>query len=284
MEQAQLLRDMMNKRKDASTQVITVTSAKGGVGKSSVSVNMALALARRGRSVLLVDMDLGLANVDLMLGVKTRHNLSDLLNGNMTIADIIETSAYGVRFISGGSGLSELITIPPQQLHRMISNLLNLQDVADTIIFDTGSGITDHIVRLICASHVTWLVTTPEPTAIMDAYALVKQVNAEKVRPNIQLILNKAESEREANAAMAGFVQITEKYTDVTVTRLGYILRDPNMVTAIKRQEPLLVGFPGSIAAQNLDRLAERFLKGSTKERSGFAAFLERLLGKSING
>lgn len=284
MEQAQLLRDIMNKRKDAAVQVITVTSAKGGVGKTSVSINLAIALSKRGKRVLLVDMDVGLSNIDLMLGEKSKFNLSDLLRGNMQIADIIETSVHGVWFISGGSGLPELINISPQMLHRIISNLLNLRDIADIIIFDTASGITDHIVRLICASHATWLVTTPEPTAIMDAYALVKQVNSEKVRPNIQLILNKAESEREANASLNGFIQITEKYTDVNITRLGYILRDNHMVTAVKRQEPLLISFPNCVAAQNIERLADRFLQGTFVQKLSFSAFMERLFDKSING
>lgn len=283
MEQAQSLRDIMNKRKDASVQVITVTSAKGGVGKTSVSINLAIALSRRGRRVLLVDMDVGLANIDLMLGEKSRYNLSDLLSGNMQVSDIIETSRYGVQFISGGSGLSELINIQPHMLHRIISNLLNLHDVADTLIFDTGSGISDHIVRLICASHVTWLVTTPEPTAIMDAYALVKQVNGEKARPNIQLILNKTDNQREANASLNGFVQITQKYTDVNIARLGYILRDNHMVTAVKRQEPLLVSFPNCMVAKNFERLADQFLQGSPIQNSGFSAFLERFLDKSVN-
>lgn len=284
MEQAQSLRDIMNKRRDGRVQVITVTSAKGGVGKSSVAVNMAIALSKRGRRVLLVDMDLGLANVDLLLGVRTNYSLADLLHGNMLITDIIEQSESGVMFISGGSGLYELINMPSQQLHGLISGLLSIRDVADTIIFDTPSGITEHITRLICASHVTWLVTTPEPTAMMDAYAMVKQVNAACANPNIQLILNKAESEQEANAALAGFIQISAKYTEVRISRLGYISRDQHMVTSVKRQVPLLIGYPRCAAAQGIENLADKFLMGASAQKTGLAAFLEKMLGKATHG
>lgn len=280
MEQAQSLRDIMNRKRDSGVQVITVTSAKGGVGKSSVSVNLAIALNNRGRRTLIVDMDLGLANIDLMLGVKTKDSLLSVIQGEKTVTDIIETGVSGIQFISGGSGMEELLNIPPQQLHRIISKLLGIRDVADTIIFDTGAGISDHIIRLICASHATWLVTTPEPTAMMDAYALIKLVSREKVRPNIQLILNKAENEKEAAASLTGFVQIAEKYTNISITKLGYILRDPHMVAAVKRQMPLMASFPNSTAASNIEKLADTFMQNTGKTKSGLVGFLERLVGK----
>ncbi len=284
MEQAQSLRDIMNKKRDTNVQVLTVTSAKGGVGKSCVALNMAIAMNRRGRHTLLIDMDLGLANIDVMLGVKTKQSLSSVIQGKAKVTDIIETGVEGVKFISGGSGVNDLIDIPPQQLHRIISNLLGLRDVADTLIFDTGAGISDSILRLIGASHATMLVTTPEPTAIMDAYALIKQVNAEKMRPNIQLILNKAESEREASAALAGFIQIAEKYTDVEINKLGYILRDQHMVTSVKRQVPVLVSYPNCIASNNIEVLADRFLNCESPAKNGLSGFFDRLLGRSAGG
>lgn len=280
MEQAQSLRDIMNKRRDAGVQVITVTSAKGGVGKSSVAVNLAIALGKRGRRTLIVDMDLGLANIDLMLGVKTKDSLLSVIQGEKSVTDIIETGVNGIQFISGGSGMEELLNIPPQQLHRIISKLLGMRDVADTIIFDTGAGISDHIIRLVCASHATWLVTTPEPTSIMDAYALIKLVSRENMQPNVQLILNKAENEREAAAALKGFIQIAEKYTNITIAELGYILRDEHMVAAVKRQVPLMVSYPHSVAAANIEKLADTFLQNAKKPKTGLMGFLERLVGK----
>lgn len=280
MDQAQSLRDMANKAIEASIQTITVTSAKGGVGKSSVAVNLAIALTRRGKRVLVVDMDLGLANIDLMLGVKTRYNLLNAIEGSMNIADIIEKSSSGVFFISGGSGLRELIKLPPTYINRIISDLLNLRDVADLMIFDTGSGISDYIVRLACASHATWLVTTPEPTAMMDAYALIKQIAADRLKPNIQLILNKADNGREAKAAIEGFIQISSKYTGLTVSELGSIPRDPNMVSAVKKQEPLLISYPNSAASHAIGKIADKVISLDTFERTGFDVFLEKLFGR----
>lgn len=283
MDQAQALRDLANKAGEASIQTITVTSAKGGVGKSSVAVNLAIALTKRGKRVLIVDMDLGLANIDLMLGVKTRYNLFNAIEGSMNITDIIEKSSSGVLFISGGSGLRELIKLPPAYINRIISDLLNLRDIADIMIFDTGSGISDYIVRLACASHATWLVTTPEPTAMMDAYALIKQIAADRLNPNIQLILNKADNSREAKAAVEGFIQISSKYTGLKVNELGSIPRDPNMVSAVKKQEPLLISYPNSIASHAIGKIADKVINSEGIERTGFDVFLNKLFGKSIS-
>lgn len=288
MDQAQQLRDMMEKKRGSDIHVITVTSAKGGVGKSSVSLNLAIALSRRGRRVLLVDMDLGLANIDVMLGVRARHDLMNVIRDGMDIRDVMEEGQYGVHFISGGSGMVELLNMESDQLTTILESLMDMGDSVDTILFDTGAGINENILRLICASHETLLVTTPEPTAIMDAYALVKITGTREPQPNIRLIVNRADTEREARAASAGFIQIAQKYTNMKVTELGYILQDENVVKAVKLQVPLLISFPSSPAAQGIEQLADRWLMNPEQPaRTGLAGFWERLLsrrGKPVEG
>ncbi|MDL2224977.1 MinD/ParA family protein [Eubacteriales bacterium OttesenSCG-928-M02] len=289
MDQAHGLRQMMRTREGAQAspgiQVITITSAKGGVGKSSVALNMAIALSRMGKRTLLVDMDLGLANIDVMLGVRTQYDLSNAVRGEKDIREIIETGLGGVRFISGGSGMEELLNMDEAQLEGILTRLFALDDMVDIILFDTGAGITDLIMQLICASNTTWLVTTPEPTAIMDAYALMKTLNREETQPEIQLIVNQAGSETEARAALDGFIRITEKYTDVNITELGYIMNDPNMVRAIKQQEPLLVSYPNSVAAGNIEGLGNKFLqRAAPQSATGLAGFFARLFGKKMGG
>ncbi len=280
MDQAQSLRNLMANKKNTGLKVISVTGAKGGVGKSSLALNFAISLSRNGKNVLVVDMDLGLANIDVMLGIKTRYDLLSVIRDRRDIREVIEEGQYGVKFVSGGSGMVELLKMNMRQLNFVLSNLLKLNDIVDILIFDTGAGINDNIIRLICASHETLLITTPEPTAIMDAYALVKVVSRQEIKPNIRLLLNKAENEKEARAASAGFISIAKKYTDIKIDELGYILRDESMVKAVKMQVPLLVSFPKCQAALNIEQITGRYLMNPEKIRTGFAGFWEKLFGR----
>ncbi|MGI6176567.1 MAG: MinD/ParA family protein [Christensenellales bacterium] len=285
MDQAQSLRKLMERKKESGIQVITVTSAKGGVGKSSIALNMAIALSMRGKRTLIVDTDFGLANIDVMLGIRAQHDLTSVIQGKKDIRQIMEVGVQGVQFISGGSGMEELLKLAPQDMQIIIDQLLGLREHIDVIIFDTGAGINENIIRMMCASHITWLVTTPEPTAMMDAYALVKVADRETVKPHIELIVNRAKNEREADAAMKGFIQIAGKYTNIDIKAFGYILNDEHMTQAVKRQEPLLISFPGSLAAGNIRTLANRFCAfAPAGNKTGFSGFLERLLKKKAGG
>ncbi|MCE5236812.1 MAG: MinD/ParA family protein [Clostridiaceae bacterium] len=284
MEQAKNLKKMMQPPEDSAIRVITVTSAKGGVGKSSVAVNLAIALSRRGKRPLIVDTDFGLANIDVMLGVKPKYDLYNVIKDRTDIREAVVSGLYGVQFISGGSGIEELLTLGDHDLQRIIRNLMCLDDIADCILFDTGAGINENILRLICASHETLLVTTPEPTSFMDAYALVKIVGKRELKPSLRLVVNRAETEKEAEAAIDGFVRIAGKYTGMTIDPLGYILRDDNMVRAVKLQVPLLISYPNSRAAYNFDRLAANFLQSPVTDVPGMRGFIKRLFGKTGEG
>ncbi len=282
MDQAQKLRTNMEKQKRKGMEVITVTGAKGGVGKSSVALNFAIALSRRGRRVLIMDSDFGLANIDIMLGIKPKYDLSSILYKKVDIRDAIEYSADGVAFVSGGSGVQELLELRPDQLESVLCNLYALDDIADTIIFDTGAGINERIMRLITASDETIVVTTPEPTAIMDAYALVKTINRAADRRKLYLVMNIADNEREAKTATDAFICIAQRYTDILIEPLGYILKDENMVKAIKAQVPLLVFMPKSMAALNIAALADKYQDQTSAVKKGIGGFLEKLLGKNF--
>ncbi len=279
-DQAQALRDIMKARHTPpSIRVITVTSAKGGVGKTSTSINLAIALNQLGRRTLIVDMDLGLANVDVMLGAKTEGNLLSVIHGGRNIREIIGTGVYDVKFISGGSGMEEMLSLNADSVQNVVTQLVCLEDIADTVIFDTGAGISDHILRLISASHDTLLVTTPEPTAFMDAYALVKIIGQRNMFPNIRLVVNMADTEKEAVSALDGFTRISAQYAGVPVKGLGYILRDDHMPRAVKLQTPVLVSFPDSKAAYQYKRLAKNLLNMPDTGEKSIAGFLKRLLG-----
>ena len=282
IDQAQALRVMAEMHNKKKTKIMTVTSGKGGVGKSSFALNLAIAFVRMGKRALIIDTDFGFSNIDVMLGIKTKYDLMDAVNNNVDIRDIIETGHGGVKFISGGSGVYELVKMREDQLLGIVNNILKLEDIADIIIFDTGAGVSDNILRLINASHETILITTPEPTAVVDVYAMIKIINEEIGKPGMSLVVNKAGSPKEAQIVMNSFEKIVKKNLDIDINKLGYIVRDVNMQKAIKMQTPILISFPKCAASVNIDMLARNYLDMPvrTATKPGLAGFLEKFTNR----
>ncbi len=281
-DQAERLRKLMNIQKK-QMKIVTVTSGKGGVGKSSLALNLGIALNRRGHRTLIIDTDFGFSNIDVMLGVHTQHDLMDVIENRKQIHDIIEVGLEGVKFISGGSGVYELIKMESKQLMRIVESILELENDCDIIIFDTGAGISDNTLRLIHASHETILVTTPEPTSVVDAYALLKIINEQGVRPNVSLVLNKVEDIKEAASVMDGLVRIVEKNTAIQMKKLGVISRDVSMQIAVKKQVPILVSHPDCAASSDINKMVYKFLNipADNVKKPGLAGFFERFFSKN---
>lgn len=259
-DQAQNLRELV-RRQERRLKLVTVTSGKGGVGKSSVTVNLALALSTMGYNVLVVDADFGLANIDVMLGITSRYNLSHLLRGQRTMDEIIQRGYQGVNFVSGGSGVYDLLSMDSAQIESVLDGIMQMKDGLDIILFDTGAGINDSVLKMIMASSEAVVVTTPEPTAILDAYALVKTINKNESAPPVRLLMNKAESRQEAVNAITGFQGIIRKYLNRDIESLGYILYDPEMTKSIKRQTPIVVSHPGGHTAKNILEIAKNLAR-----------------------
>lgn len=181
MDQAEGLRNIIKKQETRqarnTARVITVTSGKGGVGKTSVSVNLAITLSRMGKKVILLDADFGLANIEIMLGIRPKYNLADLMFHGKSIKDIITYGPENIGFISGGSGINEMANLTREQVFYLIQKMEQLDQLADIIIVDTGAGIGDSVLEFVAASSEVLLVATPEPTSITDAYALLKSLN-----------------------------------------------------------------------------------------------------------
>lgn len=282
-DQADRLRQMVASARHRANgaRVVTITSGKGGVGKSSFTLNFAISLSRRGYRVLIIDADFGLSNIDVMSAVNPKHDLSSVLKRQKRLREIIASGPDGVGIISGGSGVDELVRMNEYQLERIMGELLQLDDVADIILFDTGAGISPNILRLVRSSNEVILVTTPEPTAIMDAYALLKTVSQMDYGCRIRLIVNKTDTDQEARTTQQNLERASSSYLGMNIESLGSIPNDPMVIRAVKEQVPFVVAHPNGIAAQGMEAVVRKFLElPEPPERRGMKRFFDYFFPK----
>lgn len=255
MDQAEQLRNVIKSQVQPKTvsRVITVTSGKGGVGKTSLSVNLAIQLQRLGKRVVILDADFGLANIEVMLGVRPTANLADLMFRGKTLKNIIMEGPEGIGFISGGSGIKELANLTRDQVFYVMQSLAELDDIADIVIIDTGAGIADNVLEFAASSEEVLLVATPEPTSITDAYALLKTLNQtqqfQASRTVIKLVANKVNSQQEGQEIFEKVSMVADKFLNIQLDYLGAVLNDSHMSKSVMQQKPLLLAYPNAPAA-----------------------------------
>jgi len=273
---ASKLRQSREQKQKSKTRLVTVTSGKGGVGKTNFSVNLALSLAKRGFRVVIIDADFGLANVNVVLGVSTKYDLTHVLNDEKTIFEVMTEGPGGIKFISGGAGFSDVFELSREDVEKYIEKLMVLEDVADIIIIDTGAGINEGILNFIKASHDIILVTTPEPTALMDAYALVKTVAHQDFDVNFRLVVNMAHSVREAENTITNFKTLAKTYLGLDIDPLGYLIYDKAVSEAVRQQTPYIYSFPKSEVAKNMQNIVLKFLDEPADNyyKNSFSRFL----------
>ncbi|HAK57888.1 MAG TPA: MinD/ParA family protein [Lachnospiraceae bacterium] len=266
MDQAERLRNIIKRQQyqpempQSSSRVITVTSGKGGVGKTSVSVNLAISLARMGKRVVILDADFGLANIEIMLGIRPQFNLADLMFRGKGMRDIITYGPENIGFISGGSGINEMANLNKTQIVDLIQKMAELDQLADIVIVDTGAGIGNSVLEFVAASEEVLLVATPEPTSITDAYALLKSLNRnssyQKTKTVVELIANQVRTNDDAKELHEKLGVVVNKFLNIDIEFLGAIPYDENMSKAILRQEPIVLSAPNSSAAKSITGIA----------------------------
>ena len=257
MDQAQNLRNiikMQNQKMVQNARVISVTSGKGGVGKSNTSVNIALQFQRQGKRVIIFDANFGLANIEVMFGIIPKYNLGDLMFKGKELKEIITPGPEGVGFISGGSGIAKLVNLDKEQIKRLVGKLSELDELADVIIIDTGAGISSSVMEFLVASPETILVTTPEPASITDSYALLKALSMnEDYSPEkckVKLIANRVGKKEEGQNLYEKLSAVSSRFLNIELEYLGAIPFDNNITKAVMTQEPVSLKYPGSVSSK----------------------------------
>lgn len=263
MDQAEKLRKMIKEQASPRrvARVITVTSGKGGVGKSSVSVNLAIALSKLGKRVVILDADFGLANVEVMLGIRPQYNLADLMFRGKNLTDIITMGPENIGFISGGSGIQELTNLTRDQIVYLIQKLVELDQKADVVIVDTGAGIADSVLEFVGASSEVLLVATPEPTSITDAYALLKTLNRKTdislQDTVIKMIANRIDTYEDGKELYEKLSLVVNKFLNFKLEYLGALPQDSIVSKAVMMQKPAILAYPNSQFTQSIMSFAE---------------------------
>lgn len=272
MDQAEQLRKLVKnqERSQSAARVITVTSGKGGVGKTSIAVNLAIQIQRMGKRVIILDADFGLANIEVMLGIRPQYNLADLMFRGKTLNEIITCGPEGIGFISGGSGIQELARMTKEQVMYLTQKLVELDAMADVIIVDTGAGIADNVLEFVTASSEVVLVATPEPTSITDAYALLKALNRRagfsREHTSIKMISNRVGSETEGRSLYEKMSVVVDKFLNIQPEFLGIIPQDDMISKAVMVQKPITMAYPNSPAAKALQAIAGKLCDGMQQE------------------
>ncbi len=290
MDQAEQLRRIIKGSappKRPLARVITVTSGKGGVGKSNTAINLAIQFRKMEQKVIILDADFGLANIEIMFGAVPKHNLCDFIYQGKSIKDIITWGPMEVGFISGGSGIAGMSNLDKDHLSTIIGDLAELDEMADTIIVDTGAGIADAVLEFLVASGEILLVTTPEPTSITDSYSLLKALSRHpRYSPEttqIRVLANKVTGENEAQALYMKLQTVVERYLKVPISYLGMIPQDPQLARAVMQQMPVSLENPKARSAMAYEAVAAKLMNREVDQnvkRRGMAAFFSHIISR----
>lgn len=288
-DQAEKLRNIMENRVQKNiklsrnkAKVLAITSGKGGVGKSNFAVNLAISLKRLGYRVLILDADIGLANIEILTGINIKYTIMDLIKRDMDIRDIIGEGPEGVKIISGGSGIHQLSMMDKKNTNRLLGEIEKLEFEMDYIIIDTGAGVSNIVLDFVMASDETILITTPDPTSLMDAYTMIKALTTNGYKGKINIVANIVENRQEGVSIFNKLNKVSKKFLDVNLNYLGYLKRDAIVNKAVKIQQPFLILNSSSNISKKMNVIALKFVNPNEydkkTEEPGFVQKLKDLL------
>jgi len=285
-DQARVLRSLVEQRavtvvekpkpKAPRARTIAVTSGKGGVGKSNLALNLAIALKQSGAEVCLFDANFGLGNIDVLCGASGYWNLSHVVSGVRSLAEICREGPAGLRMISGTGGIAELANCPPHAQEKIFGQLEELENSHDYLIVDTGAGVDNRVFRFLSAADVVLVVTTPEPTSIADAYATIKTLSSADKTPIIEAVVNQAGNREAADRILDRLKETARLFLKTEVGAAGMVPSDEAIPRAVLRRAPLLIDSPRSPATRAIESLARR-MKNITRLRQSQSGFFSRI-------
>ncbi len=277
-DQASQLRKMV--RKTNNVRALAISSGKGGVGKTSISVNLGIALAGMNKKVLIIDADMGLANIDVILGIRPLYNIQHVVEGTKTLKDIVVDGPGGIKIIPSSSGIQALTGLDQSKRDMLIKGFAGFENVVDFLLIDTAAGISADVTEFIAAAGELIVVTTPEPTAITDAYALMKVVSKNAPDVKIYLFVNQVSDVHEAQEIEKILNLVAERFLGKKIFSIGFMQKDPAVTDAIKKQEPFVLMNTRCPASVNIKQLATRLCSGNAQENNtSLVEFAEKLTG-----
>lgn len=269
-DQAEKLRSMMNNlnKKDNSCsskfRVITVSSGKGGVGKTNLVVNLAISFQKKGLKVAILDADFGMANVDILLGVKTNYSIYDLLFKDKTIEDIEVDTPYGIKLFAGGRGFKEVNEIDDEKRNKLLKEFSKVSNI-DILIIDTGAGISPNVIKFIEYADEVIIVTNEEPTALTDAYSLIKVIYKNNIDKNLDVVINMASSLVNAMGTFTTLKNISKKFLNIDINFLGYLVKDNKVRNSVIKQKPFIELYPNSEIALCIQKISNSIIGNTEK-------------------
>ncbi|MBS6062373.1 MinD/ParA family protein [Criibacterium bergeronii] len=286
-DQAQNLREVLSESSKVAVaghqrtaNFICISSGKGGVGKSNFTANLAKELSNRGKKVVIIDADLGLANIEILFGVVVKNNFFDVIKGDLGIKDIMTVVAPNLSIISGGSGILEMADVDEIKLKKVVTSLSYLNNVSDYVLIDTGAGISNVVTSFAQIASELIVITTTEPTSIADSYALIKVVSNKDRNKKISLVINKADNQKEANEVFTNINAVAEKFINKKLEYLGFIYEDPNVARAVKKQKPIIETAPQNRVSKCIVAICDKVTKEETTNQSqNFSNFIDKFKG-----
>lgn len=255
-----------NNENKSKTKVLAVTSGKGGVGKTNFAINLSISLSKLGYKVVIFDADIGLANIDVILGIIPKYTIADILDGSKDIMDIMTEGPNGIRIIAGGSGIKSLINLDSHKLENLTNQLQKLENYADYIIIDTGAGLSNTVLNFVNSSDEVILITTPEPTALTDVYAMIKTLRTNGGHNKLKVVINKVENSYEADEVFNRLSRVSYKFLNTTIEKLGFVNDSKLVMQSVKNQDPFVLLYPNSAVSKKINNIAIKLSGNKTED------------------